>query len=73
MVYGCNSSMENRAFCNADGDLLIGKPIECREGMREMAMHLVPQHGPLKITTEHGKMLVRPQEICVIQVSKTLN
>jgi len=50
MIYACNSSMGNRALCNADGDLLI-----------------VPQHGALKITTEHGRMLVRPEEICVIQ------
>jgi homogentisate 1,2-dioxygenase len=42
--------MDNRAFCNADGDFLI-----------------VPQHGPLRITTEFGRMLVRPEEICVIQ------
>lgn len=28
----------------------------------------VPQHGALKITTEFGKMLVSPHEICVIQV-----
>jgi homogentisate 1,2-dioxygenase len=24
-IYGCNSSMHDRAFCNADGDLLIGR------------------------------------------------
>ncbi len=23
-IYACNSSMDNRAFCNADGDVLIG-------------------------------------------------
>ncbi|KAI8070011.1 homogentisate 1,2-dioxygenase [Gongronella butleri] len=28
---------------------------------------IVPQHGALDITTEFGKMLVRPNEICVIQ------
>ncbi|CAF2150385.1 unnamed protein product [Rotaria magnacalcarata] len=49
-IYACNSSMDNRAFCNADGDMLI-----------------VPQHGSLYITTECGRMLVKPQEICVIQ------
>lgn len=28
---------------------------------------IVPQHGSLKITTEFGKLLVKPREICVIQ------
>ncbi|TYZ58249.1 hypothetical protein PybrP1_007926 [[Pythium] brassicae (nom. inval.)] len=28
---------------------------------------IVPQHGALKITTEFGKLLVAPREICVIQ------
>ncbi|CAF0922422.1 unnamed protein product [Adineta ricciae] len=49
-IYACNSSMEDRALCNADGDFLI-----------------VPQHGALRITTEFGRMLVKPEEICVIQ------
>ncbi|CAF0887890.1 unnamed protein product [Didymodactylos carnosus] len=49
-IYGCNSSMENKALCNADGDFLI-----------------VPQHGQLRVTTEFGRMLVKPEEICVIQ------
>lgn len=49
-IYTCNSSMENRAFYNSDGDFLI-----------------VPQEGALDITTEHGKMYVEPNEICVIQ------
>ncbi|CAF1185994.1 unnamed protein product [Adineta steineri] len=49
-IYACNSSMNDRAFCNADGDFLI-----------------VPQHGALRITTEFGRMLVKPEEICVIQ------
>lgn len=30
---------------------------------------LVPQKGKLLIYTEFGKMLVQPNEICVIQVS----
>lgn len=30
---------------------------------------LVPQQGKLLITTEFGKLLVEPNEICVIQVS----
>ncbi len=29
----------------------------------------VPQQGSLYVTTEFGKMLVAPNEICVIQVS----
>ena len=28
---------------------------------------LVPQLGPLRISTEFGRMLVEPNEICVIQ------
>ena len=28
---------------------------------------IVPQKGSLKITTEFGKMIVNPNEICVIQ------
>ena len=28
---------------------------------------IVPQKGALKITTEFGKLLVKPNEICVIQ------
>jgi len=49
-VYVCNSSMQDKAFYNSDGDLLI-----------------VPQQGNLDITTELGRMLVKPNEICVIQ------
>jgi len=49
-VFACNVSMEDRAFCNSDGDLLV-----------------VPQQGELDITTEFGRMLVRPNEICVVQ------
>ena len=30
---------------------------------------LVPQKGPLTITTEFGKLEVKPNEICVIQVN----
>lgn len=30
---------------------------------------IVPELGTLKITTEFGKMVVSPGEICVIQVS----
>jgi homogentisate 1,2-dioxygenase len=28
---------------------------------------VVPQHGRLDITTEFGKIMVHPNEICVIQ------
>lgn len=49
-IYSCNTSMNNRAFYNSDGDFLI-----------------VPQQGSLDITTEYGKLLVEPNEICVIQ------
>lgn len=33
----------------------------------------VPQQGKLLITTEFGKMLVEPNEICVIQVRAVLS
>ncbi|XP_039261743.2 homogentisate 1,2-dioxygenase-like [Styela clava] len=49
-IYTCNTNMEDKAFYNSDGDLLI-----------------VPQQGNLYITTEFGKMVVEPNEICVIQ------
>lgn len=49
-IYVCNVSMENKAFYNSDGDLL-----------------LVPQEGELDITTELGRILVKPNQICVIQ------
>ncbi|KAI9219199.1 homogentisate 1,2-dioxygenase HgmA [Blastocladiella britannica] len=48
-MYTANADMENEAFANADGELLI-----------------VPQHGPLDITTEMGKLYVSPNEIVVI-------
>ena len=70
MIYACNSSMENRALCNADGDLLIGEYRSYRWSTIEDGLALVPQHGALKVTTEHGRMLVRPEEICVIQVKE---
>jgi len=49
-IFLCNSSMENKAMYNSDGDYLI-----------------VPQQGTLYITTEMGRMMVAPNEICVIQ------
>lgn len=33
---------------------------------------VVPQQGEILITTEFGKMLVEPNEICVMQVRKIL-
>jgi len=46
----------------------------CNKGMGDRAMYnsdgdflIVPQQGSLKITTEFGRMLVKPNEICVIQ------
>lgn len=33
-----------------------------------LSVSLVPQQGELLITTEFGKMMVEPNEICVIQV-----
>lgn len=33
---------------------------------------VVPQQGEILITTEFGKMLVEPNEICVIQVRMIL-
>jgi homogentisate 1,2-dioxygenase len=60
--------MDNRAFCNADGDFLIGKEFNFSQINFYSYLKIVPQHGPLRITTEFGRMLVRPEEICVIQV-----
>ncbi|CAH9115655.1 unnamed protein product [Cuscuta europaea] len=48
-MYAANKSMENCAFCNADGDFLI-----------------VPQKGRLWVTTECGRLEVKPGEIVVI-------
>jgi len=46
----------------------------CNSGMGNRALYnadgdflIVPQQGNLKITTEFGRMLVKPNEICVIQ------
>ena len=33
----------------------------------KVVCYLVPQQGRLDITTEFGKMMVAPNEICVIQ------
>jgi len=60
--------MDNRAFCNADGDFLIGKSFIRILYYKFFLFWIVPQHGALRITTEFGRMLVRPEEICVIQV-----
>lgn len=32
---------------------------------------IVPQQGELLVTTEFGKMMVEPNEICVIQVGQS--
>lgn len=49
----------------------------CNASMEKMAIYnsdgdflIVPQEGVLDITTEFGKMLVCPNEICVIQQGK---
>ncbi|KAI8340485.1 homogentisate 1,2-dioxygenase [Chlamydoabsidia padenii] len=49
-IYTANANMNQTAFYNSDGDMLI-----------------VPQQNTLDITTEFGKLMVRPNEICVIQ------
>ena len=64
--------MDNRAFCNADGDFLIGKTYKFSvffvETFYNLFFTIVPQQGSLRITTEFGRMLIKPEEICVIQV-----
>merc|ERR1712002_232397 len=39
----------------------------CNKAMGDGAFLIVPQQGNLKITTEFGRMIVKPNEICVIQ------
>ncbi|RQP23209.1 homogentisate 1,2-dioxygenase [Piscinibacter terrae] len=48
-VYLCRQSMQQRAFVNADGEMLI-----------------VPQQGRLALTTEMGRLDVKPGEIVLI-------
>jgi len=52
----------------------------CNSSMKDRCFHnadgdflIVPQQGNLKITTEFGKMLVKPGEICVIQQGMRFN
>jgi len=49
LVYAANTSMQQRALVNADGEML-----------------LVPQQGRLLITTELGKLEVRPGEVALL-------
>jgi homogentisate 1,2-dioxygenase len=63
--------MHDRAFCNADGDLLIGRINYSKNFLFDL-IWIVPQNGLLRITTEFGRMLVKPLEICVIQVFNLL-
>ncbi|KAI4797530.1 hypothetical protein KUCAC02_025017 [Chaenocephalus aceratus] len=53
-MFTCNTSMVDRCFNNSDGDFLIGE-------------EKFPQQGEILITTEFGKIMVEPNEICVIQ------
>lgn len=67
-VYSCNASMKDRAFYDADGDLLIGK-IELYFSnvfLVNCSHFTVPQLGVLLLTTEFGKIEVTPNEICVV-------
>ncbi|GBP96227.1 Homogentisate 1,2-dioxygenase, partial [Eumeta japonica] len=59
-VYLCNTSMDKKALYNSDGDFLIDKHLH-------FYSVVVPQQGPLKITTEFGVMEVAPNEIAVVQ------
>lgn len=74
----------SRCFQNSDGDFLIGTfpqcscvvlaLLHCWIGVVLILMFvvpmsiLVPQKGEILVTTEFGKMMVEPKEICVIQV-----
>jgi homogentisate 1,2-dioxygenase len=62
--------MIDSAFVNSDGDLLIGNYNDFFFPFDKKFLFLVPQQGNLFITTEFGKILVEPNEICVIQVSR---
>lgn len=62
--YCFNSSMDQRAFYNADGDFLIGKT-KWKYFLISLNF-LVPQLNGLKIKTEFGILTVEINEICVI-------
>ncbi|KAF9411609.1 hypothetical protein BGZ94_001289, partial [Podila epigama] len=75
LIYAANKSMEDTAFYNSDGDFLIGNarngqaPPSFTMPMKQLRFpsDQVPQQGRLDITTEFGKIMVHPNEICVIQ------
>lgn len=50
--------MKNESFFNSDGDFLIGNKYNLNI--------LVPFEGEMLITTEMGKLTVKPREIVVI-------
>lgn len=55
-LYACNEGMTNKP--SGESRSLYNSDGD---------MLIVPQQGPLRITTEFGRMLVSPHEICVIQ------
>lgn len=63
--YTANTDMKDRAFYNADGEMLIG-PSSYRLITLCLISFLVPQLGRLDIQTECGLLEVFPGEICVI-------
>jgi homogentisate 1,2-dioxygenase len=65
-VFMCNSSMNDRAMYNSDGDMLFGAE-QLLIIIIIMYSFIVPQQGVLHVTTEFGRMCVAPNEICVIQ------
>ena len=73
-VYAANKSMDNKAFANADADMLVGKPSPSPDlGFAAILSPIsrdcvsVPELGSLLIKTECGILHVRPGEICVLQ------
>lgn len=78
-VYLSNASMKDKAFYNADGDFLIGAYESAwADSVLEifgdfLGFLVVPQLGPLLITTEFGRIRCEPNEICVIQQGMRFN
>ena len=70
-VYAANTDMVDKAFYNADGDLLIGTIwLRCLSGGKKKlkcCLLPVPQLGALDIQTEFGFLEVLPNQIAVIQ------
>lgn len=79
-MYTCNASMGDKCFTNSDGDLLIVPQVSAdkygtlmhvsrKPNEIDMPDNLPPPHqvGTLDITTEFGKIMLAPHEICVIQ------